>query len=156
MYLLVLFGLQIIWIFMFRPRHFPVFLIGNIKKRWSRKPRIIILLHFGLVTFEFHFRRTRKNVYVYLLKYVFLGVSWSVLNCLKPTCFYFQVRESLYPSTCRLPPLHPTTLLGDTSELEGYQTALRLENATTPTSIFISLSRLRKVKNMNSSDRYPF
>ena len=38
--------------------------IVNIKKRIARKLRIIILRHFGLVTFQFHFRKIDTRVYL--------------------------------------------------------------------------------------------
>ena len=45
--------------------HFLPFGNVNIKKKWSRKLRRIILLQIGLVTFKFHFRKASKTrVYV--------------------------------------------------------------------------------------------
>ena len=72
---LVFLGLPIIWVSCFTPSPFSVFLIGNIKKTWSRKLCRIILLHFGLVTSQFHVRKS-SNIRLYLLEYSIIGVSW--------------------------------------------------------------------------------
>ena len=43
-----------------RSRGSGVMFMINLNKRAAQKLRSILLLHFGLVTFRFHFRKTRK------------------------------------------------------------------------------------------------
>ena len=81
---------------------------------------IIILLLFGLVTFQFHFGKARNLFCLgppHICFLVLLGLPIIRISCFFFVFFGFQLRESPYPSTCRLPHLHPTTFLGDTSEL---------------------------------------
>ena len=54
MHFLVLLGFPRIWISCFCHFH------GEFKKRWGKKLQRIILLHFELVTFKFHFRKNSK------------------------------------------------------------------------------------------------
>ena len=46
-----------------------VIFIVNIMKRIGQKLRIIILLHFGLITFRFHYRRSRTTLIFMILKF---------------------------------------------------------------------------------------
>ena len=80
---------------------FSFFLSGDIKKRWSRKLCVIILLHLWLRTFKSFFRKSSEiGVYAYLLECLFLGVSWLTHNYLKPRNLPTPAPEPDHNSQC--------------------------------------------------------
>ena len=100
-YFWVMLGLPIIWISCFWS--FLCFFLVNIKKRLALKLRVIVLLHVGVVTFRFHFRKNVK-IGFYLLNYPIDERKHSKVILFPMKGIPHPVSPPPHPS----PPTHPS------------------------------------------------